>query len=487
MRRRSFSLIALLSLISAGPLLGSPQDDAPASPKQAVRDLADQALAAPPELAADVLLKLIERDHITDAKWKRNLLETAWSLAAKATYESEIQPAVAVFSDDDPGSLSAALATGLSTAGLQARIISQMAKLDVVQSRDMFVQMSPTTTESPNCFGDRYISRRPYFQALKTLLPTFSAEEKQSGEKFRFLSEGLRVLSNPEDFELSLELLLGDSGLAPKEFAELATSWSETLARARFADRLSSSRPVNGIAEQLLNHAKDVELRGGSIEELLRAFRSYFVRHAQSERCGESKSRAAAEEELRAAFNKRVAVVAPSIPPISADDIKPKAFGEEAKIVSFANTQNDTVREIKSDYSHLRFAGDEERETPEWNNEALQFLNKLERWSKEFGQSERETFVQKAQWYGALVYVPPDGKLRQLFLDRYVKFLASSPIEQESPPEWLSWVNRLIGAAEVPDRAAWLDQIEAAGDSTIAIYCQLARLKLDSTRGRRRH
>jgi hypothetical protein len=40
------------------------------------------------------------------------------------------------------------------------------------------------------------------------------------------------------------------------------------------------------------------------------------------------------------------------------------------------------------------------------------------------------------------------------------------------------WVNRLIGAAEIPDRHAWLDQIERAGDPTVAAYCQLARIRL---------
>jgi hypothetical protein len=296
----------------------------------------------------------------------------------------------------------------------------------------------------------------------------------------------LRVLSNPEDFELSLELLLGDSDLSSKEFAELATSWSEMLGRIRFSDRLFSSRPANGIVDQLLNHGKDVALRGASIGELLRAWRSYFIKHGRSARCSEAESRAAAEEELRAAFNKRVALLTPDIPPITRDDIKPESFGERMKIVTFGATENSIVQTIKSDYSHLRFASDEERDTPEWNNQALEFLNKLEQRSKDFGQSERETFFQKAEWYGALVYVAPDGRLRQLFLDSYVKFLASSPIERESPPEWLVWVNRLIGAAEVPDRSAWLDQIEAAGDSTIAIYCHLARLRPELNDGRKR-
>jgi hypothetical protein len=221
-------------------------------------------------------------------------------------------------------------------------------------------------------------------------------------------------------------------------------------------------------------------------------------------RCGESESRAAEEEGLRVLFNKRVApmplltpttegikpenigerakiaMALAAIPLITTEDIKSESFGEKAKVVVYTSTEHDKVREMKSDYSHLRFGSEEQRGTPGWNDEALQFLNKLERWSRELGQPEREFFFQRAEWYGALVYAAPDGKLRQLFLDRYVKFLTSSPVERESPPEWVMWVNRLIGAAEIPDRSAWVDQIERAGDSAVAVYCQLARLRLET-------
>ena len=132
--------VALAALAS---LLASPQVGGPVPSERAIRDLADSALLAPPELAADVLLKLIGRGHIVDPKWKREALETAWTLAPRAAYPFEIEPAVPAATDSDPASLSAALAVGLSTAGIQARIISQMAKLDPKETRNMFLQMSP--------------------------------------------------------------------------------------------------------------------------------------------------------------------------------------------------------------------------------------------------------------------------------------------------------------------------------------------------------
>jgi hypothetical protein len=501
-REISTSVVAIVAFTAITSILASTQVGPPTTSERAIRDLADSALLAPPELAADALLKLIERGHIVDPKWKREVLETAWSLAPRAAYPFQIEPAVAAAEDSDPGSLSTALGTGLSTAAIQARIISQMVKLDLQETRNMFLQMSSPVTESPACSADRYASHRPYFEAMKVAAQTFSAEETKRGERFKFLAEGLRSLASPEDFELSFELLQSDRGLANNEFAQLMSSWSEMLAGVRLSDRLFSSRSIEGIATPLIyGGGKQVELRGGSMALALRAFRTYFVNHARASRCGESESKVAEEEGIRVAFNKIVAVMMPDVPLIKTEEIKPEGFGERAKVVVYTGADNGKILELKSGYSHLRFGSEEQqaindperrpdgmkpyltieqRSTPEWNDEALQFLNNLERRSKELGQSNREIFFQKAELTSGLVYAAPEGKLRQIFLDSYVKFLTASPIEHESPPEWAMWLNRLLGAAEIPDRRAWLDQIEVVGDSAVSIYCRLARLKLDS-------
>src|SRR5262245_16105404 len=341
-----------------------------------IRDLTDLALVAPPELAADVLLKLIEHGYITDAKWKRELLDTAWSLAPRATYTSEVAAAVdsAAASDTDSGSLSASLATGLSTVGLQARIISQMAPLDAPATREMFLQMSVPTGESLKCSADRYTSHRPYFEALTVVDQTFSAEETKSGERLKFLADALRSLTNPEDFELSYSLVQSHQR-TDEELKWLMTSWSESLAAAHFTDRLFSSRSIENLANPILFGGKRAELRGVSMALAARALRSYFIRHARTPRCGESRFRTADEEAVRTAFNK-FAAVTPDIETavIDAADIAAESFGETAKIISYAGDDG-RVREMQADYVHLRFGSEvrqasnyylsvEERSTP---------------------------------------------------------------------------------------------------------------------------
>jgi len=462
-----------LATVAPAPSSASTQNSESLGSSRAVRDLANLALVAPPELAADVLLKLIERGYIGEAERKRQVLETAWSLAASAKYPLEVVPAMMTVTASDPGSLSAALGMGLSKAGIEARVISQMAKLDPKETRNLFVQMTTSETQSPECAADRYTTNRAYFRALQTAAQTFSAEEVKKGERFRFLAEGLRVLSSPEDFELSLELLRNDRGLTEAEFGQLLGLWSEMLTRVRFTDRLFSSRSIEELATALLYAGKEIERRGTSTKPAFRALRAYFVTHARAARCGESESRVGAEEQVRVMFNKVVALATPDIPLIAAGDIKPESFGERAKVAVYDGAEDATIRELKSDYAQLRFGTFEK-------DEALQFLNKLERWSKDGRQSNREIFFQRAELQGALVYAAPEGQLRQLFLESYVRFLANSSVKLESPPEWSMWVNRLISAAGISDRRAWLDQIERAGDSVVAIYCQIARVGLAS-------
>src|SRR5262249_3073513 len=129
----------------------------------------------------------------------------------------------------------------------------------------------------------------------------------------------------------------------------------------------------------------------------------------------------------------------------------------------------------------------EQRSTPEWNAQALAYLNQLENWSKDLQQSTLQAFYQKAYWYRIPLQLAPAGRTRDTLLKSYVTFLATSPARLESPPIWLQWVKEVVrgpvasyAQRDNRDRAQWLDQVEGAGDKTIGLYVKLARLNLDA-------
>jgi beta-lactamase regulating signal transducer with metallopeptidase domain len=500
----------MFAFAQAGALLGLPPQ---------VQAVADAALDAPPELSAHVLLSLVERGHITDPKQKRQALENVWNQATKAKHANDIHSAVTgLTTESGIHNLDLALKPGLSTAGIQLRAITQMARLDPQAARDMFETMLRPKPESVACEADRYSSHTPYMKALELLSNTFTEEQTRSGERTRFLRSGLRFLANPEDLVAALALLQNDKKLSDFDFVELVSQWSGTLAEARFTDRVFSGRPVASHLNPLIAAAKQVMARGVSPAGPLRSLRTYFVRHASAVRCADPGGARVsipapgtprpAVESARLAFNAAVTELSPDIPLIKVEEVIPPSFGGRAKVVQYINwfdnedgsVSPDVVRNraLLESAKRINFGTPEQlaanakregipnaqlsleqRNTPEWNAQALQYLNQLENWSRTLNESNIEVFFQKAYFYGLFLEKVPEGRLRDTLVKSYVTFLATTPVERESPPEWLFWVKRLIDFPEIRDRRQWLDQIEAAGNKTIGLYCKMARLALD--------
>ena len=473
-----------------------------------IQEIIDDVPSAPPELGADILLKLVERGEIREIKVTRQILEEAWDLAPKAMYVTEISNAIGVMVESDPGSLASSL-PGLTTAAIQARVIAQLAPMDAMASRELFLKMKSPEAESPSCSASRYSSHGSYFKALETALGTFSAEEVQRGEKSRFLKNAMRSLTNQTDLQLSLSLIT-DGKFPDKDTFELLDQWSDTLSKAQFSDRQFFI--ISWLFKLTLRAAEGEQAKGHSPENLMRALRSYFVRHASAVRCEDGAWRPFPlgpdvpptnnEEDARIMFNSKVAELGLSIPPIRPEEIKPAGFAGKVEVTNYLSTDpTDKVWQVMTAAKHLRFgtpeqaAGNrknsgasnvpasltlEQRSTPAWNTEALQFLTQLETWSRELGPEDRGVFVMKAEFYSGLLELAPEGKLHDTMMKSYVNFLVHSRIRQESPPEWAWWgIQKLINSSVVADKHKWLDEIEDAGDTTVSLYTRMARLNLD--------
>lgn len=482
--------------------------ETPQSRNAQIQQIIDDVPSAPPELGADILLKLVERSEITDANLKRQILDDAWDLAPNARYETEISDPVGSMVESDPGSLISSL-PGLTTAAIQSRIITQVAQMDARASRDLFLKMKSPEPESPSCSASKYSSHTSYFKALGIALGTFSDEEVQRGEKTRFLKVAMRSLTNQTDLQQSLSLIT-EGSFPDKDTTELLDLWSETLSNSHFNDRQFFI--ISWLFKMTLRAAESEQAKGHSPENLLRALRSFFVRHAGAVRCEDGSWRPFPlgpdvpatnnEEDARLMFNSKVSELGLSIPPIRPEEIKPAGFAGKAEVTNYLSVDpTDKVWQIMIAGKHLRFGTPEQaalnqknsgsrnvaawltleqRSTPAWNTEALQHLTQLETWTRELGREDREVFVLKAEFYSGLLELTPEGKLHDTVMKSYVNFMVHSPMKLESPPEWAWWgIQKLIRSSIVADKHKWLDEIEDAGDTTISLYTRMARLDLD--------
>jgi hypothetical protein len=152
-----------------------------------IQDLVDQSAAAPPELAADILLRLVEAGKIPDKKIKTEMLEQAFVLAGSAHFPMRMIGATVEGgnTDSDVGVRWRALEDGLDSLSLRCRVIRIMLNVDRKRALDLFRSMPPVMIPARSC-SDSMVERVDGFYETLALLvnQAFSETEKRDGKQF---------------------------------------------------------------------------------------------------------------------------------------------------------------------------------------------------------------------------------------------------------------------------------------------------------------
>src|SRR5438105_3838534 len=133
MRARGLVLV-LLCVASAAA-----QESAPPAPERdaAVAALVADTRSAPPEFAADVLLRLSGAARV-DTAWRREILEEAYLRAYAAAESYRFAAASATPIDSRQNAQAIASSTALTRVSLQVRAAELMASVEPARAREMF-------------------------------------------------------------------------------------------------------------------------------------------------------------------------------------------------------------------------------------------------------------------------------------------------------------------------------------------------------------
>jgi hypothetical protein len=270
------------------------------------------------------------------------------------------------------------------------------------------------------------------------------------------------------------------------------------------ADPRSFGAVTFGFGQAVIELSKNLRTDGISTIPLVDAFSTYLTRHLRGTVCAETADPAEGGVYMRQMVEKFLndGLLAPSgatdIAPLKFDESKPASVEGRAKFSDY--WQAGRSREIMAQYKALRFGTKEQQEeynkrerrkdgmahflpeelrrTTEWETAARQFMNELDRWSKNHDEPEIDFFHQICLQYDALLTIIPSGQLHDTVLQTYVSFLKTSPLERDSPPEWLVHVKRLFTITDAtPERLQWVrDEVRKNGSLTMSVYAELDRL-----------
>jgi hypothetical protein len=120
-----------------------------------------------------------------------------------------------------------------------------------------------------------------------------------------------------------------------------------------------------------------------------------------------------------------------------------------------------------------------QRQTEEWHQKLIAFLESLESWKAESEASEEDYFFQRCNMYFVLVDVCPDDEQRDAVLRSYSSYLQGSSSRYKGRIEWILQVKEYLRALQdkTPEmRQKSLEPWLNSSDNGLRIFAQLTQI-----------
>ncbi len=485
MRTAIAAILALLTCLAA--------DELPKLPTETM-GLIDQARSLSPEFSADTLLRLATSSAIPEPRWKRQLIEEAFTSGAHAQlpYPQRGEDTA------DARSSRAFWKNELEALTLQTRAVQAMLALDPQRARAMFEDIPTPQVPALKCTETGAPDLSSYYQtAADVLARGFSAEQRGKLRHLQFLKRLIGLMQSPAHVTPAVKLIF-TAQVTPEERQELVADFAGALDVINGTPRVYGavtwqlvpvSAPVKlppgvrGASPMLASPAGDLPSSVvAAAPLLLPALRSYIVRHESGPRCTET-IRAGTLPQAVNDFNHLVARLDPTAAayqPVSEREVKPAkddgAFEphnwwqskRSKQVLDALKWLNHGNRDLPGD---KRFFMIEERMSTDWNAHFFDTLKLIEGWNEQEEDSAEDWFGMVSESYELLAEKAPPDKRREAAMGRYVSFMETHYAAVENHNFWFTQWHNLWRSKD-----PWVvGQLSHSANPVIALYARINR------------
>jgi hypothetical protein len=447
-----------------------------------VSSLVESAREVPGEFAADSLIRLAEIPGLEPSR-KIEFLQQAFQRARQAQLPYRRKTAL-VRMQGPLSFFNKVHDQGLDSLSLLARVVSDMAPLDLRQARDLLLKISPLQIPAVSCDEFLVYDVEPFYVSLGQV-----AKGLPENERFRLLQSYAGAIHSPVQVAFVAQLL-ADIELNRTDLTALVSAYAAALGKVAGDDRsFTYSRAAAGAIEGLAAVCKRQNI---SPLPLLESYRFYLVTHLSGQRCADNDLMDAnglsafaafgqrpeqATLDFAAYFNDRLRV--PPLQPIGEPEAKPARIEGAATGIRWC--QDPECIEISEKYRGLilspagtPYHTDQQR-SPEWTKGLTETVGLLAAWKSASREMPIEHFREKASAYGELLTLTPAGVNRDLVFQSLLEFLRQSPIRDTNRVEWFLPANALIGriALDPAGFGKYSEALRKLDDPVISLYARL--------------
>src|SRR5262245_51229451 len=474
-----------------------------------IETLINEARTTPPEFAAYTLLRVAESNKISDLEWKRELIDEAYSLAARAQHPVKRRYSGGSI-DTRTGYLSYAYDLKLDRLSLQSRAVRAMIAVDPAKAREMLSGMPQLEFAPLACEETLIYDVADFYDTLAEVTQkSFTAEQLARDEHVQFIEPYVRNLAHTSQIG-PLAKFIQKVKASPEQLNNLVYLFSNFLRKISGDDRSYSfnTYSTSGEIRQLVNFCKSQNL---SRDELLDAYREFLIKHLHTKRCAdnipsgdkapvrkipgvdESKLPASPVEVFNTVLRLENAPSSIVIPPISDEDATHTGVGTSRNLHDYWKSPQ--AKELLIKAKELRFGPMEqqlarqkegkpsaplasaERTTLEWNRMLTEFLRAMDAWKPQHENSEADYFHQKSVLFMSLVELTPPGDMRERGLGEYANFCRQNRFQRDSFIEWFFHARMLVLRTDYSqskeDRLWILAAYRNSGDTALKLFADL--------------
>ena len=184
------------------------------------------ARAAPPEIAADAMLQVVESTKVSDKASRRalipktavfRLIEDAFKLAAAAQWKAPMRAARSLPAESHEFYLAKAYGLNLDALSLQTRAAKDMLALDKPAARDLFLAIPHPVFAPTTCEAALIPDPSPLYQTLGAIVSQgFTQAERAKDEHVHLLLAYIGQIASPLETE-PLGAVIASAGLTPEQ------------------------------------------------------------------------------------------------------------------------------------------------------------------------------------------------------------------------------------------------------------------------------
>ena len=398
----------------------------PAKLPEPFRSISDLAAAAPPEFAADALLRMVESGQLADPNARRELIEHAFQLAASAKFPVKMLGVPGTTTDTASGSLNQAYGLRLDVLSLQSRAVRDLLPLDPSQARELFGQIVKPSLAALTCDDALVYDPSDFYQALTAVVNgAFTPKEKAKDEHFNLLIDYVGQVTSPSQV-VPLAAALESAGV---------TAAQRQILWARLNGLLESMQPDDRSFGASLTALSALSTPG--IQASLEKYRQ--------------KNRGCATDAAAS----------------------PKKSGTP-KLDPYWQSANS--QQLLQAGQKLRY----DRSAPEWPQQLTDYLNLIAGWTQDQTESDAVFYHEKCIVYTALLDLVAPGAQSDKILAEYVDFVGNSGLYQQSPAEWFVEPHTVLDRSQsIPaQHAKVLAAFQDSGNPVLALEVALEKSRV---------